>query len=262
MPASSPHACLWCALLSLAVSLDLRVAYVTHSGLYYYSCVHDPPPCSLSALSDRSCEDLQLSVLHRVHLHSSPAFRVKRLTVWYTSGPSTARLLNNSEVKHLTLVRCGAGGPRGAAPPDALGQEGYFAVQHLEQLTLVNLQRKPILQEAKNTELEAENGADLSTFIYNRVTDTNQDLNTEAKREFLDLLPPQSQDVFLGREVGAAYHEQARMGVIYSSVLDSGAEAKAYTVQTHISSDGLLPFPDLHLPRLPETSSIYVSFVY
>lgn len=254
MSASSPHACLWCALLSLAVSLDLRVAYVTHNGPKYYSCVHDPPPCSLSALSERCCEDLQLSGLHRVHL--------KRLMVWYTSGSSTARLLNNSEVKHLTLIRCEAGGPRGAAPPDALGQEGYFTVQHLEQLTLVNLQRKPILQEAKNTELEAENGADLSTFIYNRVTDTNQDLNTEAKREFLDLLPPQSQDVFLGREIGAAYHEQARMGVIYSSVLDSGAEAKAYTVQTHISSDGLLPFPDLHLPRLPETSTIYVSFVY
>lgn len=262
MPASSPHACLWCALLSVAVSLDLRVAYVTHSGLHYYSCVRDPPPCSLSALFDRSCEDLQLSMLHRVHLHSSPAFRVKRLTVWYTSASSTARLLNNSEVKHLTLVHCGAGGPRGAAPPDALSQERYFAVQHLERLTLVYLQRNPILEEARHTELEAENGEDLSTFIYNRVTDTSQDLNKETKREFLDLLPPQSQDVFLGKEIGATYHEQARMGVIYSSVLDSGAEVKAYTVQTHISCDGLLPFPELHLPRLQETSTIYVSFVY
>lgn len=256
MPASSPHACLWCALLSVAVSLDLRVAYVTHSGLDYYSCLQDPPPCSLSALSDCSCEDLQLSALH---LHSSPAFRVKRLTVWYTSASSTARLLNNSEVKHLTLVRCGAGGPRGVGPPEA---EGYFAVQHLEQLTLVNLQGKPTLEEARNTELEAENGADLSTFVFNRVTDTNQDPNSETKRDFLDLPLTQSQDVFLGREIGAAYHEQARMGVIHSSVLDSGAQVKAYTVQTHISSDGLLPFPDLQLPRLPETSTIYVSFVY
>lgn len=240
--------------------MDLRVAYVTHNSLDYYSCVHDPPPCSMSALSDCSCEDMQLSVLH--HLHSSPAFRVKRLTVWYTSSSSAARLLNNSEVKHLTLVRCEARGPRGAAPPDALSQEGYFAVQHLEQLTLVNLQRKPTLEEARNTELEAESRADQSTFIYNRVTDTNQDLNAEAKREFLDSLPSQRQEVFMGREAGVAFQEQARMGVIYSSVLDSGAEVKAYTVQTQISSNGQLPFPELHLPQLPETSTIYVSFVY
>lgn len=259
MPASSPHACLWCALFSVAVSLGLRVAYVTHSSLSYYSCLHDPQPCSLR---DCSCEDVQLFVPHRVHLHSSPAFQEKQLTVWYTSSSSTARLLNNSEVKHLTLVRCGAGGPRGAASPDALSQEGYFAVQHLQRLTLVNLQRKPTLEEARNTELEAENRADQSTFINNWVTDTNQDLNAEAKREFLDLLPTQSQDVIMGKEIGADFQEQARMGVIYSSVLDSGAEVKAYTIQTQISSNGQLPFPELHLPRLPETSVIYVSFVY
>ncbi|CAL1577830.1 unnamed protein product [Knipowitschia caucasica] len=248
-----PPACLWCALLSVAVSLDLRVAYVTHSGLHYYSCVHEPQACSLSALSDCSCEDLQLS---------SPALQLVRLTVWYTSTSSAARLLNNSEVKHLTLIRCAAGGPRGAAPQDNLSQNGYFAVQHLEWLTVVNLQNKPILDEARNSGLDTENGADLSTFVYNRVTDTYQDLNTDSKKEFLDLLPPQSQDLFLGREMGAAFHEQVRLGVIYSSVLDSGAEVKAYTVQTHIGSDGLLPFPELQLPRLEEASTIYVSFVY
>ncbi|KAJ0005260.1 hypothetical protein NQD34_011474 [Periophthalmus magnuspinnatus] len=241
-----PPACLWCALLSVAVSLELRVAYVTHNGLYYYSCEREPPPCIQPALSDCSSEDLQLS---------SPALQVLRLTVWYTSASSTARLLNNSVVKHLTLIRCWAGAPRGAAPQDALGPDGYFAVQHLESLTVVNLQRKPILEEARS---ETENEADLSTFN-NRVTDTQQDLNTDAKREFF---PPQTQDLFLGREMGAAFHEQVRLGVIYSSVLDSGAEVKAYTVQTHIGRDGLLPFPELHLPHLEEASTIYVSFVY
>ncbi|XP_072293490.1 uncharacterized protein [Eucyclogobius newberryi] len=251
MAAFSPPVCLWCALLSVAVSLDLRVAYVTPSGLSYYSCVHEPPPCSLSTLSDCSCEDLQLS---------SPAVQVMRLTVWYTSASSTVRLLNNSVVKHLTLIRCGTGGSRGAAPQDALSQDGYFAVQHLEKLTVVNLQRKPNLEEARNTGLETENGADLSTFVHNRVTDTRHGLNTETKKEFGDLL--QSQDLFLGREMGAAFHEQVRLGVIYSSVLYSGSKVKAYTVQTHINSDGLLPFPELHLPRLEEASTIYVSFVY
>lgn len=72
----------------------------------------------------------------------------------------------------------------------------------------------------------------------------------------------QIQDIFLGRELGAAHHEQARLGIIHSSVLDWGAEVKAYTVQTHIDGDGALPFPDLHLAKLPETSVIYVSFVY
>ncbi|KAK7902053.1 hypothetical protein WMY93_018822 [Mugilogobius chulae] len=253
MPAFSPPACLWCALLSVAVSLDLRVAYVTQSDLHYFSCLQEPPPCSVPPLSHYSCEDLQLS---------SSAVQVVRLTVWYTSASSTARLLNNSVVKHLTLIHCGAGVSRGASPQDALGQDEYFAVQHLEWLTVVNLQRKPILEEARNTGMETENVADLSTFVFNRVTDIQQDLNTEAKREFLDLLPPQVQDLFLGKEMGAAFHEQVRLGVIFSSVLDSGAEVKAYTVQTHIDSDGRLPFPELHLLHLEEASTIYVSFVY
>lgn len=84
----------------------------------------------------------------------------------------------------------------------------------------------------------------------------------DSDAHFLDSSTPQIQDIFLGREIGAAYYEQARLGIIHSSVLEWGAEVKAYTVQTHIDSDGLLPFPDLHLPRLPETSVIYVSFVY
>lgn len=204
---------------------------------------------------------------HSNQLHSSPAFRVRRLTVWYTSAANTARLLNNSDIKHLTLIRCEVGGPRGAAFHGTVIQEGYFAVQHLEQLTVVNLQRnKQNWDEgkARNTELEVENGANLGTLSDNRVTDgkRNQGSNAESRKEFVDIDPPQIQDIFLGREMGAAFHEQARLGIIYSSVLESGAEVKAYTVQTHIGSDGLLPFHDLHMPPLQEASVIYVSFVY
>jgi len=88
------------------------------------------------------------------------------------------------------------------------------------------------------------------------------DVVEDLQRDSFDFSPSQIQDIFLGRELGAAFHEQARLGVIHSSVLEWGAEAKAYTVQTHIDNDGMLPFQDLHLPKLPETSVIYVSFVY
>lgn len=86
------------------------------------------------------------------------------------------------------------------------------------------------------------------------------DLDADAMRDSLS--SAQIQDMLLGRELGAAYHEQARLGIIHCSVLDWGAVVKAYTVRTHIDGDGKLPFPDLHLPRLPEASVIYVSFVY
>lgn len=109
---------------------------------------------------------------------------------------------------------------------------------------------------------DRDNGAYLDTNRYNKDRDTNMDLIADTKRDSMGSSSPQIQDIFLGRELGAAYHEQARLGIIHSSVLEWGAVVKAYTVQTHIDSDGELPFPDLHLPKLPATSVIYVSFVY
>lgn len=266
MSAFTPPASLFCLLLFASVALqrsDLRLAYVTHNSFFYYSCSQDPQPCSVLSLTDCRCKDIQLSTLHRPQSHSSPVFRMRRLTVWFTSPLNLALLLNNSEVRHLTLIHCGAGGP----PTSFL--EGYFAVQHLERLTMVNLQQRPVnhcpdVNRAKNTDSNMDpardNGAYLDTYRPNR--DTNLDLFAHMKRDSFGSTSPQIQDIYLGRELGAAYHEQARLGIIHSSVLEWGAVVKAYTVQTHIDSDGELPFPDLHLPKLPATSVIYVSFVY
>lgn len=271
MPAFSPPAPLLCVLLCVSVALqrsDLRLAYVTHNSFFYYSCSQDPQPCSVSSLADCRCKDIQLSTLHRPQSHSSPIFRMRRLTVWFTSPFNTARLLNNSEVRHLTLIHCGPGGSRGT-PASSL--EGHFAVQHLERLTVVNLLQRPLhncpdANRAKNTDSHMDpdifNAAHRDTNRYNRDRDTNLDLIADMKRDSLALFSPQIQDILLGRELGAAYHEQARLGIIHRSVLEWGAVVKAYTVQTHIDNDGTLPFPDLHLPKLPETSVIYVSFVY
>lgn len=270
MPACSPPASLLFLLLCASLALqrsDLRLAYVTHSSFCYYSCNQDPQPCSVSSLADCRCKDIQLSSLHRPHSHSSPVFRMRRLTVWFTSPVNTARLLNNSEVRHLTLVHCGPGASRGASSSFL---EGHFAVQHLERLTVASLQHRPghICPEANraknaesNSDPDIDNGAHLDTNRYNRDRDFNLDLGTDVKRDS-SALSPHVQDILLGRELGAAYHEQARLGIIHSSVLEWGAVIKAYTVQTHIDNDGTLPFPDLHLPKLPETSVIYVSFVY
>ncbi|XP_060896051.1 uncharacterized protein si:ch73-52p7.1 [Labrus mixtus] len=262
MPAVSPPASLLCVLLCVSVALqrsDMRLAYVTHNSFSYYSCSQDPQPCSISSLTDCRCKD-------RPHSHSSPVFRMTKLTVWFTSPSNTARLLNNSEVKHLTLIHCGVGGSR-----EAFSLEGHFTVQRLERLTVVNLlqrpdQNFPDANKAKSTDSnsdpEGDNSAHLDINRYNKDTDTNLDLILDMKRDYSAFSSPQIQDLFLGRELGAAYHEQVRLGVIDSSVLEWGAAVKAYTVQTHINKDGMLPFPDLQMPKLPEASVIYVSFVY
>ncbi|XP_041644698.1 uncharacterized protein si:ch73-52p7.1 [Cheilinus undulatus] len=261
MPAFSSPAPLLCVLLCLSVALqrsDLRVAYVTHNS-FFYACSQDPQPCSEPSLADCRCKDIQ----HRSHSHSPPVFRMRRLTVWFTSPLNTALLLNNSEVRHLTLIHCGVGGIKGA---HSSSLEGHFAVQHLERLTVVNMLQRPVQNSPdennakstdSNSDPERDNGAHLDSNRYNKDIDTNMDL-VDLKGNYSPLI----QDLFLGRELGAAYHEQARLGVIHSSVLEWGAAIKAYTVQTHINNDGLLPFPDLYLPKLPETSVIYVSFVY
>ncbi|XP_058506733.1 uncharacterized protein si:ch73-52p7.1 [Solea solea] len=270
MPAFRPPAPL-CVLLCVSLALqrsDLRLAYVTHNSFFYYSCSQDPQPCSVASLTDCRCKDIQLSTLHHPQSHSSPVFRMRRLTVWFTSPSNTARLLNNSEVRHLTLIHCGAGGSRGTASSSL---QGHFAVQHLERLTVVNMPQRaphhcPDANRAKstdsNSDTDTDNGAQLGTNSYNRDRDPYLDLITDMKRDSLDFPSTHIQDIFLGRELGAAYHEQARLGIIHSSVLEWGATVKAYTVQTHIDTDGLLPFPDLYLPKLPATPVIYVSFVY
>ncbi|XP_068424067.1 uncharacterized protein si:ch73-52p7.1 [Clinocottus analis] len=261
MPAVGPPAPLLCVLLCVSVALqrsDLRLAYVTHNSLFYYSCSQEPQPCSVSSLTECRCKDIQLPTPHHPQSHSSHVFRMRRLTVWFTSPLNTARLLNNSEVRHLTLIHCGS---LGAETPPSTTPEGHFAVQHLERLTVRPLHHCPDANRARNADSNSDpdrdNGAHLDTNRYKKEKDTNLDVTVKG-----DLSSLQCQDIFLGRELGAAFHEQARLGIIHSSVLEWGAVVKAYTVQTHIDNEGALPFPELHLPKLPETSVIYVSFVY
>ncbi|XP_061767639.1 uncharacterized protein si:ch73-52p7.1 isoform X2 [Nerophis ophidion] len=238
MPSLSPPAPFLCVLLWVSTALqcsDMRVAYVSHNSFFCYSCSQEPEPCRVAALADCRCKDITLSALHRPPSPASPVFSMRRLTVWYTSPWNAARLLNNSEVRHLTLMYCGPGSSREKAPPPL---EGHFAVQHLERLSVVTF---------ANTDAHGDN--DLHFDADDRRTAGHPD-------------SPRLQDIYLGREQGAAYQEQARLGVVHTSVLGGGASVKVYTVQTHIDSDGTMPFPELRLPKLPETSVVYVSFVY
>ncbi|XP_061693937.1 uncharacterized protein si:ch73-52p7.1 [Syngnathoides biaculeatus] len=242
MASPGPPAPLLCVLLWVLLApqrSEMCLAYVTHDSFFYYSCSQEPQACSAASLAACRCRTIPLSTLQPPSAtpYPSPMFRMRRLTVWYTSPWNTARLLNNSEVHHLTLMDCG--GELGEAGAPFL--EGHFTVQQLEQLSVIDF---PQMTQTK-TESESDN-----------------DLHFDADR--WRLRPPsQVQNIFLGRELGAAFHEQARLGVIHGSVLRGGAEAvKVYTVQTQIDSDGTLPFPDLRLPKLPVTSVIYVSFVY
>ncbi|KAM4598798.1 uncharacterized protein V3H82_003538 isoform 1-T2 [Fundulus diaphanus] len=266
MPAFSPPAPLL-HLLLCALAADLPLAYVAHGNFMYYSWSQDAQPCSTSSVSDCRCKNFQLSTAHWPLSHSAPVFPRKHLTVWFSSPSTVMRLLNNSVVKHLTLIHCGPPGePRGAAPSP---QEGYFAVKHLERLTVVNVPERPFhpcadanCAKSANANQDRDNSFTFDSNKSNKDRDTNMDLVAEAMRSSLRASSPQIQDIFLGRELGAAHHEQARLGIIHSSVLDWGAEIKTYTVLTHIDSDGTLPFPNLHLAKLPEASVIYVSFVY
>ncbi|KAL6102071.1 uncharacterized protein ACO6RY_17185 [Pungitius sinensis] len=260
MPAVGPPAPFLCALLYAAVALqrsDPRLAYVTPGGVFYYSCSQDPQPCTVSSLSDCRCKDV-----HHPQPHPPPASGTRPLTVWFTSPLNAARLLNNSEVTHLTLVRCGAGGP-GTTSSSSPG--GHFAVRHLERLTVVDVDKTPVphcpaeangaWDARSNSGADRDNGVRPDASKYKKDKGANPD--SAAKKESVTLSSLQCQDIFLGRELGAT-----RLGIIHSSVLEWGAEVKAYTVQTRIDDRGALPFPDLHLAKLPETSVIYVSFVY
>ncbi|XP_015251080.1 PREDICTED: uncharacterized protein LOC107098118 [Cyprinodon variegatus] len=252
-------------LLLCALVADLPLAHIAYGNSIYHSWSQDAQPCSSSSVSDCRCKNFQLSTAHWPLTQSTPFFQRKHLTVWFSSPSTVMRLLNNSEVRHLTLIHCGPPGePRGAA---SFTQEGYFAVQRLERLTLVNAPERPFhpctdANCAKSTNANQDRDNSF-TFDSNKPNkDTKVDLIAESMKSSLTASSPQIQDIFLGRELGAAHHEQARLGIIHSSVLDWGAEIKTYTVLTHIDSDGTLPFPDLHLAKLPEASVIYVSFVY
>ncbi|XP_064173655.1 uncharacterized protein si:ch73-52p7.1 [Anguilla rostrata] len=121
---------IWTAVPVLLWS-DFKLAYVTEHSLYMCSCAHGLIPCGVINSSQCSCKDRPLTALR--HGDGSGPVRAKRLTVWYTSPLNVALLLNNSEVRHLSLVRCKAPGGRG-------GSYQYFSVQQLERLTVSHWQ--------------------------------------------------------------------------------------------------------------------------
>lgn len=140
--------------------------------------------------------------------HGPTTVHSKQLTVWYTSSLNVARLLNNSEVRHLVLVKCNSAG-------DELLPFDHFTVRRLERLS-----------------------------VFWR--------------------PEQSQDLVLGRDMGALYHEEARIAVIQAAVLTGKAKLKAFTVKTKVDSQGMMSFPNVFMSHdgLPEMASMFVTFVY
>ncbi|XP_076831192.1 uncharacterized protein LOC143476741 [Brachyhypopomus gauderio] len=71
-------------------------------------------------------------------------------------------------------------------------------------------------------------------------------------------------DVVLGRDMGAPYHEEARIAIIHTPLLMWTSGLKGYTVKTSVDSSGSMPFPNLFMSHdgLPEMSSIFVTFLY
>lgn len=265
---ATPLACLLWTLLCVSAALqhsDVRLISEEHNSFFDFSCSQEPQPCSMSSLVYCRRKEVQLSPLHRSHSRSPPALQARRLTVWFTSPTQVVHLLNNSEVRHLTLVHCGPGEAKAWSSSPSSVRSGHFTVQHLERVTLVTLQQRPVVHSldgnrARSSDsYSATNGEGAGHLGSNRFSKskyTNGDLIPGLRKD------SKVQDILLGKELGAAYYEQARLAVVHSSVLELGALVKAYTVLTHIDTHGTLPFPELQLPKLPETSTIYVSFVY
>ncbi|XP_067277221.1 uncharacterized protein si:ch73-52p7.1 [Pseudorasbora parva] len=110
---------LWLASPALLRS-EFKVAYVTERNVYMCTCAQDPGFCEKMNSSEcSSCRNLSV-------LQSS--VQKKHLTVWYTSPLNVALLLNNSEIRHLSLVQC--------KPADDPVPFEYFTVRRLETLTV------------------------------------------------------------------------------------------------------------------------------
>ncbi|KAK7148097.1 hypothetical protein R3I93_012423 [Phoxinus phoxinus] len=129
----SPMSCavlfciLWLASPAVLRS-EFKVAYVTERSVYMCTCAPDLGLCEKMNSSEwcNNCKD-QSSVLQRAE-NPSPVQK-KHLTVLYTSPLNVALLLNNSEVRHLSLVQC-------KPADDQPVPLEYFTVQRLETLTL------------------------------------------------------------------------------------------------------------------------------
>ncbi|XP_016384812.1 uncharacterized protein LOC107721333 isoform X1 [Sinocyclocheilus rhinocerous] len=106
---------------------EFKVAYVTERNVYMCTYSQELAFCeTMNSSQFNNCKD-QSSVLHGAET-PSPVHK-KRLTVWYSSPLNVALLLNNSEVRHLSLIQC-----KPAAEQPVPFE--YFTVRRLETLTV------------------------------------------------------------------------------------------------------------------------------
>nr|XP_015217913.1 PREDICTED: uncharacterized protein LOC107079316 [Lepisosteus oculatus]XP_015217914.1 PREDICTED: uncharacterized protein LOC107079316 [Lepisosteus oculatus]XP_015217915.1 PREDICTED: uncharacterized protein LOC107079316 [Lepisosteus oculatus]XP_015217916.1 PREDICTED: uncharacterized protein LOC107079316 [Lepisosteus oculatus] len=116
----------WMAMPSFLRS-EFKLAYVTDFSLYTCTCLRPLRACGRINASECDCDDHSFSALQRSG--SSGLVHGTHITVWYTSPLNVALLLNNSEVHHLSLVKCDAAGGKAFS-------YDYFAVQRLEKLSV------------------------------------------------------------------------------------------------------------------------------
>lgn len=122
-----------CVTLSCVLSLimpailraEFTLASVSEQHIIICTCMRDLVACSIINSSECVCHNHPLSMLE--HSDSPSTVMYKRLTVWYTSPFNVARLLNNSEVRHLVLAKCNP--EKGASM-----SVHYFTVRRLERL--------------------------------------------------------------------------------------------------------------------------------
>ncbi|XP_053357424.1 uncharacterized protein si:ch73-52p7.1 [Clarias gariepinus] len=201
--------CVLSLVMPAILHAEFTLANVSEHHITICTCMQDLVACSIINSSECVCHNYPFSMLEHNDSYSTVTY--KHLTVWYTSPLHVARLLNNSEVRHLALVKCDSTKATSLTV-------NYFTVKRLERLSV--------------------------SYPY--------------------WMPGQNHDIVLGRDVGMPYHEEPRIAVIHTDVLVGKVDLKAYTVKTIVDGTGLTPFADIIMPmdELPDTSSIFVSFLY
>lgn len=117
--------CVLSLVMPAILSAEFTLASVSEHHIIICTCMQDLVACSIINSSECVCHNHPFPVLE--HNGSPRTVMYKRLTVWYTSPLNVARLLNNSEIRHLALAKCNSGG-------DTSLSVHYFTVRRLEKL--------------------------------------------------------------------------------------------------------------------------------
>lgn len=111
--------CVLCNIMPTVMHAEFIIASVQDHSLNMCSCMQDLVTCSVISPSLCNC-----------HNHPSIPVTFKLLTVLYNSPFSVVQLLNNSEIRHLTLAKCNTSG-------SMLPSFDYFTVKRLEKLSIL-----------------------------------------------------------------------------------------------------------------------------